>query len=434
MSEIFDVVRCGSALEIERVVSGLLAWAEDRPPREGLEALRGWRDRIEVCRSRIVAEQQAAGASDRQVDQLLGRDTSRAERERAKKRARTVGRNRDLADRVDHGELSAVQLDALAEADAKTEGQAATDPDLLASLAAGDGDSARKIADRWVAAQQSEADLEARRKDQRKRRDARRGNTFDGLASLTLTGDDESVAQMWSAIVDQAGRLYRDDGGRDVALREHERTNSQRLFDAAQIFLTASGPMGDSAAGRAANASDAGGSCVSPPAPTIVVTAEKVAGKPDAPPAEMIGIGPIPDSLLNEIACGSKLVGVLFSGDGEVLWQGRRRRHPTRAQMLALTARDKGCVLCGAEPNRCQAHHLMPWSAPGQGTTDVDRMALVCQRHHRDLHERLHTLYRDRTDGRWKLRPATGHEMPKGKPHSHGEPQRNRGAPSHVVP
>ena len=377
----------------------LLVWAGELPPAQGLALLARWRDQIDVCRSRIVGVQQAAGVSDRAVDGLLGRSaTSRGERRRVRQRAETLARNDELGELVNAGALSTEQLDAVADADAKTNGKAAANADLLEQVTAAGPDGARRSANRWVGEQLSNADLEERRRDQRRRREARKTQTPDGLASVTIAGDDEVVAEMWSAIVAGADRLYDSDGGRDVARGKHPRTGDQRLFDAAHALLTASDPKGG---GRAS---------------TIVVTAERIAGDRDAPPAELIGVGPIPDSLLRELACRSEFVGLLFDGDGEVLWQGRGRRYPTRAQMLALIARDKGCVLCGADPNRCHAHHLMPWSAPGKGRTDIDQMALVCQFHHRDLHERNLTLYRDRIDGRWKLRPATADETPRPRP------------------
>ena len=47
----------------------------------------------------------------------------------------------------------------------------------------------------------------------------------------------------------------------------------------------------------------------------------------------------------------------------------RRRHHQTprhRPMRLALNARDKGCVVCGAPPIQCEAHHLVHWIDGGK--------------------------------------------------------------------
>ena len=56
----------------------------------------------------------------------------------------------------------------------------------------------------------------------------------------------------------------------------------------------------------------------------------------------------------------------------------------------ALDARDRGCVVCGAPPVMCDAHHLISWIDGGD--TKVDNLALLCRRHHVDLHR-----------GRWHI-------------------------------
>jgi len=50
----------------------------------------------------------------------------------------------------------------------------------------------------------------------------------------------------------------------------------------------------------------------------------------------------------------------------------------------ALDARDRGCVVCGAPPIMCDAHHLISWIDGGD--TKVSNLALLCRRHHTDLH------------------------------------------------
>lgn len=411
VEELAGQLRNAPGWQLDAVVSGLLLWAADQHPKDGLDRLRVWRDRIEVGRSQIIAAQQAAGVEGAALDGLMGRaSTTRADRNRAKKRAQTLSRNQDLADAVDAGRLTGDQLDAIADADHRTDGEAANDGELIADISSAPADAARRAADDFVKAQQSVDDLEKRRRQQRKQREVRKGATADGLASLTISGDDESVHQMWSAIVDTANGLYLSDGGRDLSAGQHPRTNAQRMFDAAHQHLAQPPGVSSGGGGTGTRSGTHGG-----PRPIVIVTATKLAGQ-TSEPAELVGSGPIPDTLLEEIACGSEFAGTVFGSCGEVLWHGRKRRSSTKAQQLALIARDRGCVRCGADPHYCQAHHLMPWSAPGQGKTDIDGLALMCGTCHRALHERNHTLYRDRGDGRWRTRPATPNETPKPRP------------------
>ncbi|MEZ5168204.1 MAG: HNH endonuclease signature motif containing protein [Acidimicrobiales bacterium] len=112
---------------------------------------------------------------------------------------------------------------------------------------------------------------------------------------------------------------------------------------------------------------------------------------------EIVGSGPIPDALLEELACTSGLTGMIFSTDGRALWMGREVRLATPAQWLALMARDGGCVGCGADPSRCEAHHIVPWEPPGKGPTDIDNLVLLCRHHHHLVH-----------DQRWRISWGNG--------------------------
>jgi len=45
---------------------------------------------------------------------------------------------------------------------------------------------------------------------------------------------------------------------------------------------------------------------------------------------------------------------------------------------------------CDAPPERCDAHHVVWWSAAGP--TNIDTLALLCPRHHTDVHAGIWTL------------------------------------------
>ena len=136
----------------------------------------------------------------------------------------------------------------------------------------------------------------------------------------------------------------------------------------------------------------------------IVASADVVSGRDPHGRCEIPGVGPIPQSELERLACDSELFGLLFSGKGEPLWHGRAKRSVTDAQRRALIARDGGCVLCAEEPARCEAHHITPWAKPNNGPTDIDNLALLCGTCHRRLHNNKRVLTRN-PDGTWTTTP-----------------------------
>jgi hypothetical protein len=142
----------------------------------------------------------------------------------------------------------------------------------------------------------------------------------------------------------------------------------------------------------------------------IGLTVDKFLGLDPAEAATQIGLGLIPDSVLADYAEHADIFAALFDRNGEPLWLSRLKRHASSAQMVALILRDRGCALCGADHSRCHAHHIVPWNAPAKGTTDLDKLVLLCPSCHHQLHADHHTIYRDHT-GAWRTRPATPNEV-----------------------
>jgi hypothetical protein len=67
---------------------------------------------------------------------------------------------------------------------------------------------------------------------------------------------------------------------------------------------------------------------------------------------------PISTATVEELVCSAGLAPLLLGDNGEVLHLGRERRRFTSAQVKAMTARDGGCVNCGAPASWCNAHHV----------------------------------------------------------------------------
>ena len=127
--------------------------------------------------------------------------------------------------------------------------------------------------------------------------------------------------------------------------------------------------------------------------------------KPDGT-CEMLGAGPVPPSILDNLSPDTRIAGALFDTNGEILWLGRNRRHANAAQHLAVAIRDRGCVLCRAPMHRCDDHHINEWAADN-GTTDIPNLAALCNDCHTKLHNNNERLERRTAPRRWTTTPRT---------------------------
>ena len=98
---------------------------------------------------------------------------------------------------------------------------------------------------------------------------------------------------------------------------------------------------------------------------------------------------------IRRLACDAKIIPLVLGSKSQPLDVGRAVRLITPGMRKALNHRDKGCVVCGAPPVSCDAHHLKSWIDGGQ--TAVHNLVLLCRRHHADLHS-----------GHWKITIVDG--------------------------
>jgi hypothetical protein len=154
-------------------------------------------------------------------------------------------------------------------------------------------------------------------------------------------------------------------GGSRVRVPD-ERSKRQRQADAAGLLAR----IGLKAAGEGKAEVDR---------PSIVV---------HLPANESDQVGPLTPAWIARFACDSAVHAV----DPGALMLGRTTRTATPAQRKFLIARDGGCVIpgCFTPGAWCDAHHVQWWSH--DGPTDVTNMALVCGRHHTDIHSGIWTL------------------------------------------
>ncbi|WP_345800535.1 DUF222 domain-containing protein [Microbacterium sp. AZCO] len=111
----------------------------------------------------------------------------------------------------------------------------------------------------------------------------------------------------------------------------------------------------------------------------------------------------VPDGVVQTYLCSAGALPVVLDHEGSPLDVGRERRLFTRRQRIAMAVRDGGCLACGAEPSRCEAHHLDHWHEH-HGRTDLADGVLLCRNCHMRLHNLGWRVIRDET-GYWLRRP-----------------------------
>jgi hypothetical protein len=372
-----------------------------------------WEQRLEAAR--LVAVSRLAGSSgDARSDRRRARahlsvgggGRSGRSVNRDARRAAALAANRGLAEQAQRGCVSGDGIDALSKAADDSTGEIPADlVDLVGGL---EPDQAARVVEEYLEERTSADEANAKYAAQMGARRVRRyiipaGGRDPALAGVGIEGPDAVIDRIWALLDSKADAAYRDAGGRERPVVGHA-CPSHRRFDAALGFFTEAGRDGQT-----------GGSGGGRPSVVVTVGVAELVGSGARGAARQIGSGPISDDLAAEYASIGDL-SLLFEGaDGRPLWLGRLRRHASGAQFLGLAIRDRGCVLCGAAFQRCQAHHIIPWHAPAKGRTDLDNLALLCGACHRRLHDAKRTLYRKQSQAGcmvWATRPAVEAELP----------------------
>ena len=287
-----------------------------------------------------------------------------------------------LRSAVDAGEVSLANAERLADAAQQTDPEAVDSAsDLLAMARELPPDQFSREVAAWAQRHQ----LDHGHQDwleKRRRRYLKTWKQKDGSVRLDGLLDPETGTRICNRLQGTAEQLRRQDqqsartsdapGGSGDS--EGVRSWDQLRADA--LDLLTSGP---------AEGSKTGGSGGRPKAEVIVVADIGVlTGDDPAGRCEIPGTGPVPPEVLQRIACDAHLTGILFS-QGKPLYHGATVRTATKEQWRALIARDGGCIGCGAEPARCQAHHIVPYARSRR--TDIDNLVLVCWRCHHNIHD-----------------------------------------------
>ena len=224
------------------------------------------------------------------------------------------------------------------------------------------------LIERWVekADDEVDPDKEFERFD---RRELKVGQLLDGLGDVRGTFEPEGLALLRKVLdayrkPDPAGMI----GGR--------RSNAQTSYDALIAALAAAVDGKD---GRPLRSIDA------------VVSYEFLQRLPVTDPENMrgdlIGVGPVPPSLLRRLAADSAIGRLIAGADGVPLELGTQVRYFTAQQRRALRFRDQTCVWPGCDlPGEwTEMDHAI--DAAHHGPTDVRNGRFLCLRHHHLRHK-----------------------------------------------
>ncbi|MEM9519725.1 MAG: DUF222 domain-containing protein [Actinomycetota bacterium] len=364
-------------------------------------------EELQMVESAAVAKRLAAmGALDSLNDGGLPSDSiarskgkaSSTKAKRDKATATILGNMPKTAQKLANGAITPEHAAAAAGAADQTGDPAAADEALFEKTNM-PADLFAKRAKDWANANEPADELERRAQRQRRNRKVAFGRSKeDGSWSLYASTETSEGRELQGLIEAEADRLYREDGGRENPTRE--RSTDQRRLDALANLLR-----------RGAGQQHMGTGRPHPRYQGVVRIPLESYLDPASATGELIGSGSLPRAVVQRILCESGLDAVIVDGAGNPLWAGRTARTANLQQWRALVERDEGCVVCGADPSRCEAHHLIWWSH--HGPTDIDNLVLLCSHCHHELHD--HDLDLVKRDGVWQLRANTraGPEPPR---------------------
>ena len=244
--------------------------------------------------------------------------------------------------------------------------------------------------------QRSEDDGVSQLEHQRSRRFAKiKTDQDDGMTVLFGRFDPITGARIETVLSRKMDELWREEDPRNRA------TPGQRMADALTLLLTRPGGN-DKSSSRGTRL-------------LLIADFDAVTGQ--LRNGRLSDGTPIPVQKIRDLACDAEILPAIFRGASQPLDLGRARRIASPAQRVALMARDRKCVGCGASANWCQAHHIIPWAA--EGPTDLQNLVLLCSRCHHKVHDNGWQVRRTPT-GNYSLRPPPLHyRRPPRRPNHH---------------
>jgi hypothetical protein len=334
-------------------------------PEERLRALRGLRGHLDACEAEIARAMSAAGVSC--PEQLLGRTTGVGRRggERIVRRAELLGEHPEISEALAAGTVTAGHVDALAKAfdtcEPDEHGAFAAEVPRLLTIA---GDLP---VDRFAGAVGSAL------------RDVRGRSEIDVMAAQVrqnrLSLHHDRVTGRWrlSGSFDPASGV----------LLSQRLTAAMRTVEAGTAAPT--DPL-ERATWRLAHGLLTLTEHGTRQRPVLVVDERARRRVYDWGAANAV-----PDDLTELLVQYAKPVVVIVRPDGSIanaseMNLGRTQRPPSRTQRLVLTGLSATCMIpgCDVPADRCEVHHVVPWSHGGR--TDLDNLILACCHDHDRTH------------------------------------------------
>jgi hypothetical protein len=314
----------------------------------------------EALRARAAAEF-AKRAGDSLAEKTLREQSGQSTRG-TRAELETANKLQDLpttAEALDEGEITSGHARIIAKA---AEGVNIDEEELVGKAKREPVDVFAHTARRHAQQQSADDGMSVLQQQRRQRRGWIRTDRGSGMIILHAEFDPIRGAQIKSALSKKTDDLWRDE---DPNTRP---TTAQRMADAlAELLCRPASKNGKRVE------------------TTVVLVAQYDVINRQLHEATLGDGTPIPIEAFKDLACQAKILPAIFDRKGQALWVGMGRRIANYAQRMALIARDRGCVGCGADPAWCQAHHIIPWAA--DGPTDIENLCLLCSKCHHRVHD-----------------------------------------------
>ena len=289
-----------------------------------------------------------------------------------------------VRDAVEEGRVSLANAKRLAEAVEKTSAEVVeSDAVLLSKAESMRPEQFTQEVRRWAADHQDDGG-EADYRRLRAKRYVRIWDSDDGTVELHGKFDPVAGRRIGNRLQAEARRLYDADKKHARSCDDAQGRSFQQCMADALDTLTS-----NTSAGNGKPFADI---CVV--AHVDDATGDLIAELPD-------GVR-LPQSVLEQLACNSRVCGVVYDRRGKPIWRTEARRTVTEPQWQMLIARYGGCFHCGANPAMCQAHHIEPVSQGGP--TKLDNLVPACWGCHHRIHHDGWQIHRS-PDGQHTLHP-----------------------------
>ena len=361
--------------------------------------LRAWCDARQVRATRRQRSLAAEGraAAPRHGLSEHGRQSSR-EAAAASEREQVCTVMPGFEDALSDGSVSSGHVDAIARATKGLEDEelsefVASADDLLADARRNGVDAfakgCRDLAGNIRSRNNSRSDVDELEQQRSQSKISRWVDRQTGMHKTLIEADPVTDRHLWAAIQRSRGILRR----RNQHAGSAGKVSWDRLTVDALVHAVSSDP-----------ASTSGGTGSGGVVVHIDLDSIK-GGRHDTTLCETDSGVPVPVDVARRMACEGHIIPMVLDGDGVVLDEGRAKRLATQEQRIAIEAMQSTCSHpnCTVPIDDCRIHHLDPWSLGG--STDLGRLAPLCEPHHHLVHEGGWTLTMtpDRT-GTW-VRP-----------------------------